>query len=744
MRQAKLVLIACIVVALTGTSALAQPVALGARTTSSPARDNSRVTRNVDARDMSTLARTHAGFLGHAITRQALDPAISIDHLQVIFKRTAERQAALNALMDSQHNPSSPQFRHWLTAKNYGESFGVADGDIEAVASWLNAEGFKINAVYPNRMQIDFSGNVGQVNHAFHINETRYTFVGGSTMVANDQDVSVPAALHSVIAGISGLSRLSSKTMGVNGVTTRPNTPVPVQPQTITDPFSASRVLVPNDLVTMYGMRTLRNNGVVGTGTTVALVEAGGADSPTWSSFANLFNLSRYGGTLTSEQPQGPSSCAAGDYTQGSMVSTVNAEWITAMAPGANVVLASCADSTPYDDFSGIYAAATNLVNAESQPNIIDVDFSMSEVLAAQGDRLALDLLWEQADAEGISVFVPTGDAGPSQMVVMYGPPGLDINALAASTHVTAVGGTDLADKLDGTTREYFAPAPSAVGGTALSYIPEIPWNQSCGNGVVAKHLGFNRVVGYCNAWLRGAVTVLRTSVASGGGSSNWVAKPGWQASIYNAAQDQSRDIPDVALFAGSYDGLSNLFICIDPVNCNFTSYWPGSHGTSLSTAMFAGIQAVMDEGLSSRGYPRDQGNAAPTLYALAAKEYGQALDQPPPPTLAACNADNGAAGTANCIFHNVTRGATSDRCIEFTGQASTTNCFFYATVHAGADSWKEGLSTTDENPTSYTVGNKAYSARPGWSFASGLGSVNATNLLIAWRAFAKTNEGTL
>jgi len=46
------------------------------------------------------------------------------------------------------------------------------------------------------------------------------------------------------------------------------------------------------------------------------------------------------------------------------------------------------------------------------------------------------------------------------------------------------------------------------------------------------------------------------------------------------------------------------------------------------------------------------------------------------------------------------------------------------------------GLTTSNPNPAGYTPTNKAFPAQPGWSFASGLGSVNVTNLLIAWRAF--------
>ena len=155
---------------------------------------------------------------------------------------------------------------------------------------------------------------------------------------------------------------------------------------------------------------------------------------------------------------------------------------------------------------------------------------------------------------------------------------------------------------------------------------------------------------------------------------------------------------------------------------------------------MFAGIQALIDQGLQARGLPVDQGNAAPTLYALAANEYGTATG-PAPASLATCNADNGATGTSSCVFHNVTRGSISSQCVELHGyvggvleELSTPNCYFYAAPFNGQVLL--GLTSAEATPTSYTATNKAFPAQPGWSFASGLGSVNATNLLMAWRAF--------
>jgi len=196
-------------------------------------------------------------------------------------------------------------------------------------------------------------------------------------------------------------------------------------------------------------------------------------------------------------------------------------------------------------------------------------------------------------------------------------------------------------------------------------------------------------------------------------------------------------------LFAGSYGQNTYVLTCTNLYPCapGFTGEYELSGGTSLSSPMFAGIQALIDQGLTRNGLTPYQGNAAPTLYALAANAYGTATGSTPA-SLATCNANNGATGTDSCVFHNVTRGTISSNCYDVQPYYSTSNCYYYTSENAGTDgngnpvTVNIGLTTTDANPTSYSVANKAFPAQPGWSFASGLGSVNATNLLIAWRAF--------
>ncbi|AIF45785.1 S53 family peptidase [Dyella japonica] len=715
----------------------------------------SRVTQTVDSRVTSTLQRTHLAIVDKATATKAVDDASPMNHMNLILQRSAKRQAALDALIAAQHDPSSSKFRQWLTPEQFGEAFGVTDADIAAVSAWLKSQGFTVNGVYANKMQIDFSGNAGQVRQAFHTQMNHYT-INSASHVANASDISVPRALQSVVVGVAGLNDVrpqaqhTKPTYGrFNAGTQRFEVPQPKvaamapTPQAVNF-TNGARGLVPYDMAKMYGTDKLYANGLTGAGITIALVEDNSMVPGDWSNFVSQFGLTSYGGTFTQLQPQATGFTNCIDPTiaapgEDDFEALLDAEWSTAMAPGANIWLASCSDSNANNFFGGVFTAATNLINGTNRPNIISASYGYGEGFSDAASKTAIDLMWAQADAEGISVFVSSGDSGsnPSFNGFIINGVGVDANAFGTSPNDTVVGGTDTADILDGTTKKYFSSTFNAVYGSALSYVPEIPWNQSCGNEVAAKSLGYATSLAFCKAYLNFDPNgYYITSEAGSGGPSSVDAKPAWQRLVHNAAKDQSRDVPDVALFGGSYGGSTWVIVCsyYYPCTPGFTGPTALIGGTSLSSPMFAGIQALIDQGLAAKGLPASQGNAAPTLYALAMDEYGGSKGNPPA-TLAACNADNGAKGTGKCVFHNVTRGSIATQCVQQLPNVVTPDCYFYGAL---PNSWlgpiQVGLTTT--NASKYNASTEAYAARPGWSFASGLGSVDANNLLTAWKAF--------
>jgi hypothetical protein len=100
---------------------------------------------------------------------------------------------------------------------------------------------------------------------------------------------------------------------------------------------------------------------------------------------------------------------------------------------------------------------------------------------------------------------------------------------------------------------------------SALSYIPETTWNNTCTNAVFGNLLGYstNAETNCNNSQL---VNFVRTLAGSGGASncttsdgqngsscSGGYAKPSWQKGS-GVPNDGKRDVPDVSLFASVGD----------------------------------------------------------------------------------------------------------------------------------------------------------------------------------------------
>ncbi|GGA30509.1 S53 family peptidase [Dyella nitratireducens] len=734
------------------------PALAGVNTAEAP-----RVTQAVDNHVVAALNNTHLAFIDKTAISGSVDDAMPMNHMQLILRPSASRASALAALIADQHDPASAKFRQWLTPEEFGAHFGVVDADIAAVKSWLISQGFTVNGVYPNKAQIDFSGTAGQVRQAFRTQENRY-LVNHVSHIANANDISVPSALRDVVVGVAGLNDFRPQPLHVapqvaqfdhgksNFQIKQVSSAAAGTPGHSAVNFTGGvRGFVPFDMQTIYNTSSLYVSGLTGAGITIAVVEDQDMDVSDWPNFVSQFGLGAYGGTFNQFQPQltpstGNCTDPGGNSPDGESIETVlDSEYSTAMAPGAAIWVATCADSDSTNFFGGVFTAADNLINNTNpagRPNVISASYGYGEGFTDAASKTAIDLMWAQGDAEGISVFVSSGDSGsnPSFNGGWINDVGVDANSFATSPNDTAVGGTDTADVLDGTTSKYFNSTLNPVYGSAKSYVPELTWNQSCGNVLAASKLAHISALQFCkNALIYDPYGYYVTSESGSGGPSSVDFKPSWQRIVRGAAKDQSRDLPDVSLFAGAYGGYSWVILCTGfyPCTPNFASPVELVGGTSLSSPMFAGIQALIDQGLSNAGLPKNQGNAAPTLYELARNEYGGPTGSAPG-TLAKCNASNGTSGTGKCVFYNITTGGNSTQCVQIAALSQITpDCYFYGTIQNFLQFYgptKVGLTAT--STSSYNSNTAAYSAQSGWSFANGLGSVNAANLLSAWKAF--------
>ncbi len=127
-----------------------------------PAEENSRVVLNGNVN-------------AHAIAvndRGAVEASRFISHVKLVAAQTAEQAAALEQLLEEQRDPASANYHNWLTPEEYGERFGLSEGDIGTLTSWLQSQGFAVEQVARARNWIAFSGSAGQIAAPF---TRRYT-----------------------------------------------------------------------------------------------------------------------------------------------------------------------------------------------------------------------------------------------------------------------------------------------------------------------------------------------------------------------------------------------------------------------------------------------------------------------------------------------------------------------------------------------------------------------------------------
>jgi subtilase family serine protease len=656
-----------------------------------------------------TLPRDRPGALARATDRGVLDAATALPHIRLTLTRPASLQAALDRLTHDQHVKGSADFHRWLTPADL-RSYGPAQADIDRVVAWLTSHGLTVNSVSPSGMSIDFGGSAAQVAAAFHT-ELHNVTRGGEAHIANISAPAIPAALAPVVTGVTLANFFPKPAMRR------------VSPNLTVNGGSAGTfyAVAPADFAKIYNVNPLRGSNnvfgapITGAGVTLAVVEQTKIRSKDWDTFRSTFGLSAYKGTLTQVHP---GDCTPPGTTGDEGEAALDAEWSSAMAPDADILEASCAGTAPFE--FGVLTSLQNLVEKGTKATIFSISYGGDEIANGYGFEAAWTNLVQEGAAEGIAIFVSTGDSGTSGDEGSLDTVGLFVNGLSDTAYNVAVGGTDFYDTALGQNATYWHKSNGQYGASALSYIPEIPWNNGCSSSVLWKFNGGTSATQFCNSGFTGP---LQNDIGGSGGQSVYYTKPDWQlTSIPGMPNDGVRDQPDVSLFAAN--GIWNHFylLCMSDTNeggakCDYhnlnDTFANAAGGTSFASPAFAGIAALIQQALDGFTPGTKLGNPAPVFYQIAAGQYGTPLG------LNQCNATLGKKISSSCVFYVVTAGDNSEPCA-----AGTANC-------------KTDKASTQGIGVLYAhVGKKteyAYPAQSGYSLATGLGTVNVTNLVAAY-----------
>jgi subtilase family serine protease len=556
-----------------------------------------RITGEISNASRSTIAGSHPPATRSMHDSGQVPSDTQLQGMSVVLSRTPSQEAALQSLIAAQQDPSSTQYHQWLTPDQYAARFGVADSDIAQVESWLQQQGFGIDGVSRSKNRITFSGNVGQVDAAFGAEVHNYTS-GTQTHFAPSTDISIPAALASVIQTVTNLSSFRPK----------PHlrfSPVKANPQpNFTSGQTGSYFLTPGDVATIYDITPSYNSGYTGTDQSIAVAGQSNILQSDITNFQNAAGLPVKNATMVLVPSSGSSTTYSGDEAE----SDLDVEYSGAIGKGTSIYFVYVGNNQNDSVWDSIqYAVDTRLAP------VISTSYGDCETDMSSSDYTSLNGILAQAAAQGQSVVAAAGDDGSTDC---YGDTTLSssqqmalaVDFPASSQYVTGMGGTEFP------TADVTAPNATywaqAVGNdvitSALSYIPEQIWNDdaTCVQFVSAGGLPL---------------------CSGGGGASALTPRPTWQTGVPGIPSGSYRLVPDISLDASAVNA-PYLFCssdsqstgingsCANGFRDSNNQYLTTAGGTSFDAPIFAGMLSIINQKTNSTG----QGVINSTLYSLA------------------------------------------------------------------------------------------------------------------------------
>ncbi|MFL6117168.1 MAG: protease pro-enzyme activation domain-containing protein [Catenulispora sp.] len=521
--------------------------------------------------------------------------------------------AALAEHVRSISTPGSPEYDKFLTPAQIQAQNQLSAGQFEHVRHWLAAAGLSVSQ--PNWRHLSVTGTIGQLQKAFEVTFDNYTDPDpndGFVYQMPTTDLSIPGDLGSLVLDVPNTIFVTRKPTAhaAAGQTAdpaagmRPHLPVKkpgagsfphlaYDPPPLMAPCSqywgqkpatglpevngrtpalAPCGYTPAQLRHAYGL-----DSETGKGQTVAVIgialDTLEQDVNTWSQHVGSQRL-RPGQLTVLPTPDGTPGDTSAQTAPGLVESTLDVEAVHGMAPDADVIVigySSAPDNGPNLDMaSAIYALD------HTHATIVS---NSSTFVPTPRTQMAYDNLYQEGALQGVGFYYPSGD-GNNGLAYQSGDP-----------WTTGVGGTSLGIGPHGT-REWetgWGDTASRLSPDGTSWLPPQP-----GGGA-----GGGRLPGVPRPWYQQGVVSDRQATGPDG--------------------KIDRTTPDVAIDA---DAGTGMLVGGTPL---YGETWPGSEesawqyterrygGTSLSTPLFAGVQALAQQARGGTPF----GLANPTLYHL-------------------------------------------------------------------------------------------------------------------------------
>jgi len=565
-----------------------------------------RISREINTSERATLRGSHLPMARPEYEAGRVASDARLEGISVVFRRSAAQEADLQGLIAAQHDPRSPLYQRWLTPEEFAMRFGMADADIAVVGGWLELQGFTVESVSRSKNQIMFSGSARQVETTFST-ELHYYNVSGERHFAPSGELTIPAALSPVLEAVMNLSTFRPHPRVIQ------KGPLPGVQSHFTSGQSKNHFLAPKDVATIYNINPAYSSGLDGSGQAIAVVGQSAVLTTDIANFQTAAGFATKAPDLVLVPGTGASTRVSGDEAE----SDLDLEYSSTIAHGATIHFIYTGNNVN----SNVWNSLIYAVQQKIAP-IISISYGLCEPLLTQGQYNSLNGFLAQAVSQGQTVVAASGDGGSSDCAGFKGATIaqqqlLSVDFPASSQYVTGIGGTEFsADDVASTNTTYWSSSSGGdVLSSALSYIPEMAWNDSSASGGIS---------------------------ASGGGVSTFSQRPSWQSGVSGIPTGTFRLVPDISLDASpvnagylycSSDASTKVTgSCANGFRDSNNAFLTVAGGTSFGAPIFAGMMALINQKANS-----SQGLANVKLYGLAMN-----------------------SGTYASVFHDVIRGTNN------------------------------------------------------------------------------------
>jgi subtilase family serine protease len=397
-------------------------------------------------------------------------------------------EQGLDTFFQELYDPTSPNYRHYLTPAQFTKRFGPTEQDYKALIDYAKASGWNVTHQYSNRVVLDVEGAVADIERALQVTMRIYLHPNEArTFYAPDVEPSL--ALGVSILHIAGLDNYTlphpkhRRHLLNQNANATPNGGAPKEGS------APGGWLWGNDFRDAYVPGTT----LTGAGQNLGLLEFEGYYVQDITDYENAIGMS------TTNRPQlvvvpvdgGATPQDGGDNGE---ECSGDIETAVSMAPGLKAIYVfedGLAVTNPH--FDDIFESMVTYTNV--------LQFSCSWG-GGTAKNATSEVLFKQMAAQGQSFYDASGDAGAFVGNVQFP---------SDSPSITQVGGTTMTD------------------GSAPSYPweSEVVWDWDSGPNVSAAN-----------------------AISSSGGISTYYAIPSWQTNISmtaNLGSTTMRNFPDVA-----------------------------------------------------------------------------------------------------------------------------------------------------------------------------------------------------